>query len=38
VVIENLSFNGSRILDAEAGSFTIEAAKNVRFVESNDKK
>ena len=36
VVIENLSFNGSRILDAEAGSFTIETAKKVRFVESND--
>ena len=36
VVIENLSFNGSRILDAEAGSFTIETAKKVRFAESND--
>jgi len=36
VVIENLSFNGSRILGAEDGSFTIEAAKKVRFVESND--
>ena len=36
VVIENLSFNGSRILDPEAGSFTIETAKKVRFAESKD--
>jgi len=38
VVIENLRFNGSRILDGEDGSFTIEAAKKVRFVESNGMK
>jgi hypothetical protein len=36
VVIENLKFNGSRILDAEAGNFTIETTKEVRFVKSND--
>jgi len=36
VVVENLHFNGKRILNAEAGSFTIEKAKNVRFVESSD--
>jgi len=38
VVIENLKFNGTPILGAEAGDFTIEAAKQVRFTESNDKK
>jgi hypothetical protein len=36
VVIENLKFNDSPILDAEAGNFTIETAKQVRFVKSND--
>jgi hypothetical protein len=36
VVIENLQFNGSRILDAETGNFTIETAKQVRFLKSND--
>jgi len=36
VVIENLKFNGSPILDAEAGNFTIETAKQVRFVKSKD--
>jgi len=36
VVIENLSFNGRRILNAEAGNFTIEKAKNVRFTESRN--
>jgi len=38
VVIENLKFNGSRILDAEAGNFTIETAKKVKFAVSNDTK
>jgi len=38
VVIENLSFNGGRILDAEDGNFAIETAKNIRFAESNDTK
>jgi len=37
VVIENLKFNESPILDAEAGSFTIEAAKEVRFVKTGFK-
>lgn len=36
VVIENLSFNGRRVLNAEAGNFTIEKAKNVRFTESGN--
>ncbi len=36
VVVENLSFNGRRILNAEAGNFTIEKAKNTRFVESRN--
>ena len=36
VVVENLQFNGRRILNAEAGNFTIEKAKNVRFVESRN--
>lgn len=35
VVIENLKFNGSKILDAKAGGFTIETAEKVRFAESN---
>jgi len=38
VVIENLKFNGSRILDTKAGNFTIETVKEVRFAESNDKR
>jgi len=36
VVIENLSFNGRRVLNAEAGNFTIEKAKKVRFTESRN--
>jgi hypothetical protein len=36
VVVENLQFNGRRILNAEAGNFTIEKAKSVRFVESRN--
>jgi len=36
IVVENLQFNGRRILNAEAGNFTIETAKNVKFVESSD--
>jgi len=36
VVIENLSFNGRRVLNAEAGNFLIEKAKNVRFTESRN--
>jgi len=34
VLIENLQFNGRRLMNAEAGNFTVERAKNVRFVES----
>jgi hypothetical protein len=36
VAVENLHFNGKTILNAEAGNFTIDQAKNVRFVESGD--
>ncbi|UCC96525.1 MAG: hypothetical protein JSW66_11855 [Phycisphaerales bacterium] len=36
VRIENLQFNGRRIESAEAGNFTIETARNIRFVESSD--
>ncbi|MHC4488608.1 MAG: hypothetical protein ACYSW7_05445, partial [Planctomycetota bacterium] len=36
VVVENLSFNGRRISNADAGNFTIETAKNIRFVEPSD--
>ncbi len=36
VVVENLYFNGRRISNADAGNFTIETAKNVRFVEPSD--
>jgi hypothetical protein len=36
VVIENLKFNGSPILDVKAGNFTIETAEQIRFVKSND--
>ena len=35
VVVENLDFNGRRIVNVEAGNFTIDKAKNVRFIESN---
>lgn len=35
VVVENLDFNGRRILNAEAGNFTIDKAKNIRFAESS---
>ncbi|MFC1633939.1 glycosyl hydrolase family 28 protein [Planctomycetota bacterium] len=34
VTIENLDFNGRRILNAEAGNFTIDKVKNVRFKKS----
>lgn len=36
VRIENLRFNGRRIVNAEAGNFAVETARNVRFVESNE--
>ncbi len=36
VVIENLQFNGWRIMSPDAGNFTIETARNVQFVESSD--
>jgi len=36
VVVENLQFNGQRILNAEAGNLTIEKARGVRFVESRN--
>ena len=36
VLLENLQFNGRRIMSAEAGNFTIETARNVQFVESSD--
>jgi Glycosyl hydrolases family 28 len=38
VRIENLRFNGRPVLNAEAGNFTIEKAKNVHFVEPSDAK
>jgi len=36
VLIENLQFNGRRILSAEDGNFTAETARNVQFVGSSD--
>ncbi len=36
VVVENLQFNGRRILNAEAGNFMIEKARGVRLVESRN--
>ena len=33
VIVENLDFNSRRILSAKAGNFTIDKAKNVRFIE-----
>ena len=38
VVVENLRFNGRRILSATVGNFTIDEAKNVRFIESDRRK
>ncbi|MFH1717342.1 MAG: glycosyl hydrolase family 28 protein [Planctomycetota bacterium] len=36
VLIENLQFNGRRILSAQDGNFTAETARNVQFVASSD--
>jgi len=36
VVIENLSLDGRRVLNAKAANLTIEKAKDVRFVESRN--
>jgi len=38
VLIENLQFNGRRILSAQDGNFTTETAKNVGFIASSDTK
>jgi len=35
VRIENLRFNGERILNAQDGNFTIERAKNIAFADSS---
>ena len=38
VVIEDLAFNGRKILNAQDGSFTVQTAKKVRFTSSRDMK